>query len=306
MKYVLPPNTETMIVSRINISPFSLYSMNLIGKAVDQFGTLPGEPDAVQDYLGRDYIFTESGRHAIDLILEEEKLARQDVITIFTSLGTNYVSSCVTKTIEKYCKWSMKIERTTKMLFIIHEWGIPHPDIKKLCDLGYPVIEDCAYAFASSSESGRVGNFGTFAVYSLPKFFEIDFGGIVCGLASRKRVINERYESYLKAVVGSQLASLQENVSLRIRNWIKLKHLFSSVGAPPFFPLNEGVIPSVFMFVPHKNLALELIKKRYQKYNVESSIYYGENAFYIPCNQALTEGTLHYLFNIYKGMLEVD
>lgn len=300
MKGALPPNMDSMILSRINISPFSYHSIDNIDNDVKNIDTYK---DDLRRYLGKDYVLTESGRHGIELVLAELCLTSNDVVTIFPSLGTNYVSSCVTKTIDKYCKWSMKIEVNTKAVFVIHEWGIPHSEMKNICDLGFPVIEDCAYSFSSTDNCGLVGNHGKYSIYSLPKFFEINFGGIVSGLCCHDDVLSTEHIEYIYRNVGPQLKKVPNIVSKRIENWNILKTLFESVGVQPFFCLKDGIVPGVFMFCPDVNLNLEDIKTRYNSYGVESTIYYGSNAFYIPCNQSINRGILEFLFNIYVTLL---
>lgn len=303
MNCILPPSVETMIVSRINISPFSYQSLDQVFEPSEQISNIQTIENHLRNFLGKEYVLTKSGRHAIELVLADADLKPDDVITIFTSLGTNYVSSCVTNAIEEYCRWSMNIEKDTKMVLVIHEWGIPHPRIKEICALGFPVIEDCAYAFASKNDYGRLGNYGRYAIYSLPKFFEINFGGIVCGLSSSKDLLLQEHINYIYASIGKQLLNIEKINSKRIANWNILKELFLSVGAEPFFELKGGIVPGVFMFRPDSKLNLQDIKVQYNAYGIESTIYYGSNAFYIPCNQSLNLGSLQYLFNIYKSML---
>lgn len=300
MRYILPPNQDSMVISRINISPFSYHSLNMLKTTLDDIADYRED---FRKYLGRQYLLTESGRQAIDLILNDLHVKRDDIVTILPSLATNYVSSCVTRTIEKYCKWSMKMEKHTKALFVIHEWGIPHPKIDEICRLGFPVIEDCAYSFASADSCGRLGGRGQYSIYSLPKFFEINFGGIVSGLSRNNDILSQEHLDYIYRVVGPQLKKSTSIIAKRIENWNILKKLFTSVGATPFFELADGMVPGVFMFSPATKVNLEEVKARYCAYGVESTIYYGSNAFYIPCNQSLNKEILEFLFNVYAEML---
>lgn len=301
---VLPPDLESMIKPFISISPFSYHTLSqTCGDNIDQKYNCISINKELRNHLGRDFFFTNSGRHALDLVLDHLKLKQNDVVSIFTSLGNYYVSGCVTKTIEKYCKWSMDMEPKTKAILVIHEWGIPHPGIKQLCKLGFPVIEDCAYAFASADDSGLVGKHGNYAIYSLTKFFSVNFGGIVCGLSNLKFNMSEIQENYICRLIGRELFDIDEVILKRISNWNYLKSLFSSVNAEPYFELKPKLVPGVFMFKADTCLSLEEIKAQYWKHYIECSVFYGTNAIYIPCNQSLNKGSLEYMFAVYRSML---
>lgn len=69
-------------------------------------------------------IVTQNGREAIGKALEILKLNENDIVTIFTTTNSFYISGCVTKEIEKYCKWSREIEKNTKVLLVNHEFWL--------------------------------------------------------------------------------------------------------------------------------------------------------------------------------------
>lgn len=304
----VPTKNDMMIKPSITISPFNypdidiFYTKNF--HEIDQKSTRTW----LRSYLERDYQLTLSGRHGINLALLDLKLSPDDVVTIFPSCGNYYVSGCVTKTIEKHCKWSMNIESTTKVIFVIHEWGIPHPEIEKICDLGYPLIEDCAYAFASRYSNKRVGLVGNYAIYSLPKFFPVNFGGVICGLSGQEKLINATEEKYLLNSIGS-IDDIKNICTERIVNWNYLKDLFQSIGIEPHFELFAGLVPGVFMFKVHADIQPELVKIAFQQHGIESSVFYGSHSIFIPCHQKLGLGSMNYIFKIYKELahnLETD
>src|ERR1043165_2105292 len=134
---------------------------------------------------GRRIIYTESGRHAIHLALATLRLERDDIVTILTTTGNFYISGCVTQEIEKFCRWSREVEPQTKALLVNHEFGFAYEDLCALRRFGVPIIEDAAHSFASNNREQSVGQIGDFVVYSLPKFFPIQIGGLLA--------FNERY-----------------------------------------------------------------------------------------------------------------
>jgi perosamine synthetase len=73
-----------------------------------------------------------------------------------------------------------------KALLAVHFFGLPVPlaAVRAFCDeAGLLLIEDCAHAFFGKWSEVPVGNFGHFAIASLPKFFPVIEGGVLAGPA---------------------------------------------------------------------------------------------------------------------------
>ena len=60
----------------------------------------------IERFGGRALFYTENGRKAINIALSYYNLKKDDVVSILTTSGNFYISGCVTKEIEKFCKWS--------------------------------------------------------------------------------------------------------------------------------------------------------------------------------------------------------
>ena len=74
---------------------------------------------------------------------------------------------------------------------------------------------------------------------------------------------------------------------------------------PERFKLEEGSVPGVFMFkTDSKNLDLPELKKYYYAHGVQCSVFYGEEAFFIPVHQALNEQDLLYFCDVFCSFLE--
>ena len=106
-------------------------------------------------------------------------LKDDDIVTILTTSGNFYISSCVTEEIEKFCQWNREITPETKVILVNHEFGTIYPDMKNLVSLGIPIIEDCCPSFFSQDNDNKAGRYGDFAVYSFSKIFPIQFGGLL-------------------------------------------------------------------------------------------------------------------------------
>lgn len=301
---VAPPDHATAIKPFISISPFSSTALD----AHDAFavGTEEDVADVLRAHARRDYTLTTGGRQALDLILTDIGLTRDDVVTIVTTSGGAYVSGCVTRTIERHCSWSMRLKPRTRAVIAIHEWGRPCERARQLVGGDVPLIEDCAYAFASHYHDGTpVGTLGDYAVYSLGKMFSVNFGGLATGL--RREVpatMSAAQRRYVLARVGPELARLPQLVESRSAVWNALAKRFIALGAPPYFDLALGVVPSVFMFaVDAERVQPEDVKRRYQMHGVESSVFYGSDAVYIPCHHHLGAGTVAFLSELYRDLL---
>ena len=134
--------------------------------------TLPDD-NSIEEYFsekfkGKEYIYTYNGREAINIALRYYQLEAHDAVSIFTTTGNYYISHAVTDEIEKFCRWSRKLEKNTKVLFVNHEFGYPYNNLKELKKYGIPIIEDRAYSFFSYDKQNNIGNIGDFEIHSLP------------------------------------------------------------------------------------------------------------------------------------------
>jgi hypothetical protein len=262
-------------------------------------------------FNGKKYFYTENGRHAINIALSSLFLQPDDVITILTTTGNFYISGCVTKEIEKFCRWSREILPETKALFVNHEFGNPYRGLALLKQLGLPIIEDCAGAFFSQDEGCHTGAIGDFAIYSFPKMFPIQVGGLLVINNGRGHVrVNEPEQMllrHIRNVMSRHITLKNEIIAKRMYNYHILSERFGSIGLLPRFDLTSDSVPGVFMFRTNgKRIDLPSLKKYYWDRGVQSSVFYGEEAFFIPVHQALTESDLDYFFEIMQSFIQTD
>jgi hypothetical protein len=138
----------------------------------------------IYDLINMDrFIYTNSGKEAIRIIVEHLNLQKEDEVYITTTTESSYVSTCVSATLFNYSKISRILTDKTKVVYVIHNFGFSHPkllELRKLCDdKGLILVEDCAFAFDSYVGNIRLGSIGDFSLYSLPKIFPISSGGIL-------------------------------------------------------------------------------------------------------------------------------
>lgn len=289
-------NPDPYLLPDYKISPFTTADIH-------ENMRLPDD-DAADSYFaarfpGRRFTYTINGRSAINKALSYYKLQKDDVVTILTTTGNFYVSGCVTGEIERYCRWNREVDVSTKVILVIHEFGYPYPQLEQLRAYNLPIIEDVAYAFFSEDANGTIGRVGDFAVYSFPKMFPVQVGGV---LVHNKDVAveAERWEHpqmlpYIKKVLSFHLAKKAEIIANRLRSYNGLKMRLHALGFEERLPLGEGVVPGVFMFrVADEKTDLKRMRDYLFSHGIQCSVFYGERAFFIPVHQSLIGVDLDY------------
>lgn len=293
--YIINPTIE--LTPSIRISPFKeddLLCLNADESIAFQY---------LSDRFG-DYMLTMKARDAICLALSYYNLQPDDVVTIFTTSDNFYISSCVTNSIEKYCLWSREMTDRTKVIFVNHEFGYPYMNLESLLSYGLPVIEDCAHSFVSMDAEYKTGTIGDFVIYSLPKFFPMQIGGVLVAdklkLDSLKSKISLEAESYILQHLSLDIHNIASIASIRLDNYRYLQRKLENLGIRPFFPLKDGTVPGVFLFTWMDDLDYSSLKIFMQKNGVESSVFYGKKAFFVPVHHRLRQQHLDYMITLLK------
>lgn len=232
------------------------------------------------------------GRGGITAILEHLRLKQDDEVCISTSSDSPFVSSCVTSTIFNYCKPSRVVTDKTKLMFIIHEFGVPDPKTKAIVELArekdIPVVEDCAHTFDSKIDGKFVGSFGDYAIYSLPKVFPVIKGGVITGsdldfvpsLFSEGSIKPELMMYYLPMLPA-----------FTKRKQAMFKYLDTSI--EPLFTINEDVSPYRFPLVVNGDASV--LHKELRENGIECGLWYGKNVVTLPIHPLLTKEDLEYI-----------
>lgn len=287
---IIEPSEE--LVPVIRIAPFSnkyLYRKGASAKKIDECKTY------LHNRFGR-YVILPKVRSCIEECIKYYNLSSEDVITILTSSGNRYVSSCVTRPMERYCKWSRVIVPETKVLFIIHEFGYPYKDWNRIENLGIPIIEDCAYAYGT--EDSEIGKHGDFILYSLPKFFPMQMGAIMKTNVPCNIVEDEKIREYVLNSLSQEYRNEEFIKKRRISNFNYLTKRLSSIGIHPFFKRTEGVVPGTYIFTWDNEVDYPSLRKFMESNGIECSVFYGRNAFFIPMNHNLTRKDLDYMVDL--------
>lgn len=260
-------------------------------------------------FLGKSFAYFYNGREAINKALSYYQLKKDDVVTILTTSHNFYISSCVTGEIEKFCTWSREITVRTKIIFVNHEFGFPYDHIADIKKYNLPIIEDCAHSFFSQDNNATIGNTGDFVIYSFPKMFPIQIGGLLRSNLNdkldRDAFLNQESLNYCKNVLSHHIRYEEEFKEKRIKNYSYLNHKLQELDCQPFFELKNGEIPGTFIFRLNKHqINLPDFKIYMNNHGIQSSVFYGEQAYFIPCHQNLSTDDLDYFTAVIKSFIK--
>lgn len=260
-------------------------------------GRLPPSDISLESFLIERFhqpgcIVTPTGRAALALVLQELGLQRQDEVYIATTFDYPNVSSCVTCTVFNFCKPARVLSDRTRAILVIHEFGVPHPNLVALRGLAdaraIPLIEDCAHTLDSWVGNTLVGTVGDYVICSFPKVFPVPFGGALLGSGpaylpstmSRKRIAAV-YDS-----VTPHLPFLGDYSECRRSVFRELTSRFGELGLSPVFEVSNGISPWFFPVpMPKWEECLELAPTM----GVECSLWHGSQVVVFPCHQFLEE-----------------
>ena len=80
--------------------------------------------------------------------------------------------------------------------------------------------------------------------------------------------------------------------------------MIKNMGMEERFFTNKETVPGVFMFkVSHPDIDLHNMKKHFYDHGIHCSVFYGEEAFYIPCHQRLGEKDMDYFSSVMKVLI---
>lgn len=269
----------------------------------------------VEEYFGDNYTILPRAISCIKAVLQHIGVTKADNVAVYTTFDTDYVSGCVSEPIEHVSTMTRKIDDKTKAVIVIHEFGFPYQDLKKLkkeCEKRkIPLIEDCAWGIGTRLDSEtRIGDVGDYAIYSLPKALPMQYGGILKGLkisdeenwSDYKMLDFFKREIVMKAL-HQHLPKLNSYNEIRRGNWQRLAALFARDGFEVMNELADGVYPGAFL-VNLENFQETF--ERYEEFGVEAGRYYHNKALFLPVHQNLGEGAVDYIYGVFRGKLNLS
>ena len=297
-------NPDQYLLPSYRISPFRTIDIAINNK-------FP-EDDTIDTYFperfsNRPFSYVKDGKTAIYKALEYYQLKKDDTVTILTTSNNFYISGCVTAEIEKFCNWSREMTPKTKVIFVNHEFGHPYENLVALKKYKLPIIEDCAHTFFSKDENNTMGRIGDFVIYSFPKMFPIQIGGLLVSNIKTEIKGDQNKETlrYIKNVMSHYIKEKDIIIEKRIAIYKVLKKELLHFGFTERFKLKEGTIPGVYMFYVNNNaLDIDTFKIYLWAHGIQCSVFYGERAFFIPCHQHLTGDDVSYFKTVIESFLK--
>ena len=308
--YPLPEdviNSHPRVFPRYLLSPFNTEYVEINHGLYVKYRK-PGLKDSVLDKYFDDkkqYSYlTKRGLEGISMVLNHLELKHEDEVCILNTSGSPYVSGSITSEIEKICKWEREINKKTKCIFVIHEFGFPAKIPKIILNSNLPIIEDCAYSLGSQNEKNNIGMLGDYTIYSFPKIFPVPYGGFV---RSKKKLntvssVTEYSRNYLLVLLLYYFTKQKKYIKAKQKNYNKFVELMAGHGIEPRFELNKNSIPACFVFKLKQTALGDKLKIELNKKGIESTVYYGGDGFFVPSHQNLSSADIEY---IYKNICQV-
>jgi hypothetical protein len=148
-----------------------------------------------------------------------------------------------------------------------------------------------------------VGRYGDFAVYSFPKFFPLQIGGLLVNNTNaevgKSALLTEHDEKYIQNVMSYYLKTDTLILKTRKDNLDYAIAKFSKLGLTPRFDENLKTIPSALL-LNNNGIITDLNKLKFvlHQHGIQNSVFYGEDAFFIPIHQNLSTVDLDYFYEV--------
>ena len=254
---------------------------------------------------GGKLIPTQTGKHAIAIALGLFDLDKHCEVLITTSTGNRYVSKCVTQTIEKFCQWSHQRSKNTRLVYVIHDFGLP-PAADSLEDY-YPVIEDCAYGFFAPFIVEGFARRRSLKIFSLPKITDVGAGGFLA-IPEFERCVDgldlEKCFLPLESVFRETVENFEAIRRKRTENLDYFATKLKRYALSPYFTLSDCPVPAVCLLKTGGDGKLDNLKIYLNNHGIESSVFYGKNAFFFPVHQNLSDVEKDYIFRVISYYFE--
>lgn len=270
-------------------------------------------PDGEDEYVfdSDDATFVPRGSYGIYALLKHLNISKGDVVVIVKTFGSDFISGCVTRTIERAgASWVLngQITPQVKGVIALHEFGIPIFQDKDLELLkiahaaNVPIIEDCAWRW------NKVFSFSKYAVYSFQKMFNVNYGGMVTGV----KIPDEKLWQWgcldvVKRDRWTHEAKKTLGIDQRRRNWDYYHSLVLADGMTPDDCIDyanvraNGWVPTVYLQKFETNEIADAIVDRLEQFGIQAGRYWGEPVVYLPIHQNMSIAETEYMFAVVRG-----
>lgn len=251
--------------------------------------------------IGKKYngLLTVNAREALKIAFHDTITDKNQVISIITPSNSGYVSSCVTNEIDKVCKWKFGPIKNADAYVLIHEFGRCATLPFYLKNTDKPIIEDCAYSMTHKSINSNLGKQGDYVVFSTSKAMGLQYGGALILKKDKKNNMNSNIslnsKKYLINYMDRKLKNLKILNLRRKEIYNIMKKTAKKYNLEEKYKFKKDELCQGFLVKVKENHNTEKIKEYMNNYGVESSIFYGGSAYFLPCHQNLTIFDINYM-----------
>lgn len=221
-----------------------------------------------QNYIKNKKYFN-SARNAFQFLLENIINSNQDIILMPEYIGqspregsgvfdpirktnTNYKFYALDEKLQVDIKDLIsKITKNVKAILLIHYFGFPQKEIRKLkeiCDKNKIIlIEDCAHTMTSCINNQQLGSIGDFSFYSTHKLLPSKNGGIL-QINNEKIELENQKSNFidnedLNILLNADLDKISAKRVANYKYYQKLCNNTSSIYESMYESLDTGVVP---------------------------------------------------------------
>ena len=248
-------------------------------------------------------MLTYNGRSAITALLQSLGLNRNDEVWIVTTFDLPNVSSHVTCTIFNICKPSRVLTNKTKAIFVIHEFGVIHPEVKGLRKVAterkIPLIEDCAHTIDSKRDGVSAGRIGDYVIVSFPKIYPVTLGGMLLGARvpySLSAMELAKLQS-ISSVILNQTNQWNTHASRRRDIFKQLSAAATNFGLKPLYEINRDITP---WFFPVGTSKVEELVELAALQKIDCRPWYGSDIVVLPCHQFLKDEDIRKMIRLMR------
>ena len=196
------------------------------------------------------------------------------------------------------------VGREIDFLFIIHEFGslIPVNSMQLFREMGIPIVNDFAYSLLSLFKNAREDFCSEINISSFPKSFNVNFGGVVSVPTPivDPEVMSSSEAIFKKLSLDLSASAIYENIDKRKLNRDYYKKELLRYGYKVVWD-EEEICPGVCMIEPLNSTDLQHLKTFLQRNGIESSVFYGQEKFFVPVHQLMTLNELEYVSFMIKA-----
>jgi hypothetical protein len=180
--------------------------------------------------------------------------------------------------------------------------------MEKIKSFGLPIIEDCCTNFFSQNNKNNVGKYGDFSIYSIPKFFPLQIGGILVSNIENYTLNTTLDSSEKKHIINSLSYSLRNQEKILFKRNVIFNYglkLFSKIGFHEMLIKEEGVVPYALLLKNNEIIKdLNNFKSYMSKNGIQNSVFYGKDGFFIPNHQSLNVFEVQFMYELVSYYLK--